>query len=70
MTLKPFPLEFKEVGNKIVDTLSLGDTVKVLRWYYDKDFVAYRVKSKRSSGYIFGGDSVTFIGTKSSLDFK
>jgi hypothetical protein len=78
MTFDPVPLYYTKSNdtvtrtekNRIVDTLKPGDTVKVLKWYYDKDFVVFKVSRKKQKGYLFGNDHVAYINTGSPFDLK
>lgn len=58
---KPYPAAYTNIANSIVDTVRTGDTLSVVKSYYEKDFVVYVVKYKGKKGYVFSGDDIQFL---------
>lgn len=54
---------YSKSNKGIVETLSNGDTLSVLKWGYGKDYVYFKVEYNKKKGFVYLNDPITFTGT-------
>ena len=50
---EPYPISYTHIQNRILDTITIGDTIEVLDSSYAKDFQYFKIRIRTTEGYIF-----------------